>query len=169
MASCGIAPVRARAKLKIAARRCAVEVMRHIGSSIVWVGSVGQFNAADTLLLTTGNRLTRQSLEDAARVLRPAPNAGRPATLPQFTSERNFVFSFVGAPGREFEFPERLAEIGHIAPIANSLLWYPSSAPLRRTRRFKDYVRKIGLADYWRARGWPDMCDPVGADDFECN
>jgi TolB-like protein len=25
------------------------------------------------------------------------------------------------------------------------------------------------LVDYWKARGWPDMCQPTTADDFECN
>jgi len=34
--------------------------------------------------------------------------------------------------------------------------------------RFKALVRKAGLVDYWRARGWPDVCHPVGADDFAC-
>jgi hypothetical protein len=23
--------------------------------------------------------------------------------------------------------------------------------------------------DYWRARGWPDLCRPMGADDFVCD
>jgi hypothetical protein len=39
---------------------------------------------------------------------------------------------------------------------------------LRKTERFKAYVRKAGLVDYWRARGWPDLCRPVGEDDFIC-
>jgi hypothetical protein len=29
-------------------------------------------------------------------------------------------------------------------------------------------VRRIGLVDYWRARGWRDHCHPLGADDFAC-
>jgi hypothetical protein len=39
---------------------------------------------------------------------------------------------------------------------------------VRKTERFKAYVRKAGLVDYWRARGWPDLCRPVGTDDFVC-
>jgi len=42
-------------------------------------------------------------------------------------------------------------------------------APLRKTERFRAHLRNIGLVDYWRARGWPDFCKPVGANDFECN
>jgi hypothetical protein len=49
------------------------------------------------------------------------------------------------------------------------LLWHPSYAPVRKTERFKAHVRAFGLVDYWRTKGWPDLCRPVGADDFECN
>jgi len=45
----------------------------------------------------------------------------------------------------------------------------PESAPLRKTERFKKFARRGGYVDYWRARGWPDLCRPVGADDFECD
>ena len=48
-------------------------------------------------------------------------------------------------------------------------LWDPLYAPVRKSPRFKKYVRETGLVDYWRARGWPDLCRPMGADDFECN
>jgi len=27
----------------------------------------------------------------------------------------------------------------------------------------------MGMVDYWRARGWPKFCQPVGADDFTCS
>jgi hypothetical protein len=30
-------------------------------------------------------------------------------------------------------------------------------------------VRAYGLVDYWRERGWPDLCRSVGADDFVCD
>jgi hypothetical protein len=40
---------------------------------------------------------------------------------------------------------------------------------LRKTERFKNLARKAGLVDYWRVDGWPDLCRPVGADDFECD
>jgi hypothetical protein len=42
----------------------------------------------------------------------------------------------------------------------------PSS--LRKTERFKTLVRDAGFVDVWRVRGWPDLCRPVGADDFAC-
>jgi hypothetical protein len=48
------------------------------------------------------------------------------------------------------------------------MLWLPDMAPLRKTERFKAHMRKAGLVDYWKARGWPDLCKPVGANDFVC-
>ncbi|MEZ5892400.1 MAG: winged helix-turn-helix domain-containing protein [Parvularculaceae bacterium] len=47
-------------------------------------------------------------------------------------------------------------------------IWRPVMADMRRLDGFKDLVRKIGLVDYWRAYEWPDYCQPLGADDFEC-
>jgi len=45
----------------------------------------------------------------------------------------------------------------------------PDFAPFERRERFRAYVRKAGLVDYWRERGWPDLCRPQGADDFVCD
>jgi len=43
-----------------------------------------------------------------------------------------------------------------------------TDASVRNTERFKTLVRNAGMVDYWRARGWPDFCKPVGANDFAC-
>ena len=40
---------------------------------------------------------------------------------------------------------------------------------MRKTERFKDFVRKAGFVEYWRTRGWPDLCRPIGTDDFTCD
>jgi hypothetical protein len=40
---------------------------------------------------------------------------------------------------------------------------------VRKTERFKALMRKMGLVDYWKVRGWPDLCHPTTGDDFECN
>ena len=39
----------------------------------------------------------------------------------------------------------------------------------RKTERFKALMRANGMLDYWRAKGWPDLCRPVGAADFVCD
>jgi hypothetical protein len=48
-------------------------------------------------------------------------------------------------------------------------VWHPSYAPVRKTERFKTFARQAGLVEYWRAKGWPEFCRPVGANDFVCD
>jgi TolB-like protein/Tfp pilus assembly protein PilF len=52
-------------------------------------------------------------------------------------------------------------------------VWRPIYRNMRKLPGFKDYLRKIGLVDYWRKSGdWGDFCHPMssanGGDDFEC-
>jgi len=47
--------------------------------------------------------------------------------------------------------------------------WTPIFHDVRQLPRFKEFVREIGLVDYWKEFGWPDLCHPVGDDDFECD
>jgi adenylate cyclase len=49
------------------------------------------------------------------------------------------------------------------------VIWYPAMRETRKTPRFKKFVREIGLVDYWKEYGWPDLCRPVGDDDFVCD
>jgi hypothetical protein len=48
-------------------------------------------------------------------------------------------------------------------------LWNAEDGEQRSTERFKTLVRQFGLVDYWREHGWPDLCRPVGTDDFICD
>jgi TolB-like protein/DNA-binding SARP family transcriptional activator len=124
-------------------------------------------DAAETLLRIT-TEIDRRSVEDAVTLLRSAPNKSeRPVGLPALDGELGFVYAYVGAPERVLEYPETSAEQGNFASVQAA--WRPSAAPLRKTERFKALMRKVGLVDYWRARGWPDLCHPIGADDFACD
>jgi adenylate cyclase len=49
-----------------------------------------------------------------------------------------------------------------------SFIWFPIMREVRKTPRFKELIKEIGLFDYWQQYGWPDLCRPVGDDDFEC-
>jgi hypothetical protein len=80
-----------------------------------------------------------------------------------------FVHLRTATPERILEEHERNAEVGYFQAINSAVLWHSVYAAVRMTERFKSYVRKVGLVEYWRARGWPDLCRPVGADDFECD
>jgi hypothetical protein len=52
---------------------------------------------------------------------------------------------------------------GHIC-----FFWSPIMREVRQLSRFKEYVKKIGLVDYWKENGWPVLCHPVGDVDFIC-
>jgi adenylate cyclase len=47
--------------------------------------------------------------------------------------------------------------------------WYPVMKEVRQLPRFKEFMREIGLVDYWKEFGWPDLCRPIGDDDFVCD
>jgi tetratricopeptide (TPR) repeat protein len=122
----------------------------------------GRFaDAADTLLRITD--IDRRSVEDAVQLLRSAPRkTDQPEKLPALVAELNFVYPYVGAPERMLE---NLEEAGFMIPT----LWRQTAAPLRKGERVKALMRKVGLVDYWRERGWPDLCRPMGANDFVCD
>ena len=48
------------------------------------------------------------------------------------------------------------------------LAWLPVFEDARRLPQFKVLLADIGLVDYWRATGWPDVCRPAGELDFDC-
>jgi hypothetical protein len=47
--------------------------------------------------------------------------------------------------------------------------WLPVFHDMRQLEGFSDLTREIGLIDYWQARGWPDMCRPLGNEDIVCS
>jgi TolB-like protein/DNA-binding SARP family transcriptional activator/cytochrome c-type biogenesis protein CcmH/NrfG len=130
--------------------------------------------AADAVKTAPRNRHPEGAVEAAERLLRTVPISsagGSVQRLPRLdggTEGLDFVYVHVGAPELVMqEYEDSLA--GGAANIASFvLLWHPSYAPVRKTERFKAHVRAFGLVDYWRAKGWPDLCRPVGSDDFTC-
>jgi TolB-like protein len=128
----------------------------------------GRFaEAADALLsIRSAPQVSPASVQAAARLIRKASAPRSPLRAPVLQADLNFVYAYVGAENRLFDEAERELEIGDLT-ITN--IWLPTWAPLRKTDRFKKYVRKAGMVDYWRARGWPDLCRPTGADDFVCD
>lgn len=61
-------------------------------------------------------------------------------------------------------FAEELRYVG----VRSMALWYPFMREVRRLPGFKSLVAELGMVRYWRASGWPDVCEPVGNDDFVC-
>ncbi len=148
----------------------AVSYLRNLYLAWAYTG-VGRYaEAADVLLAIQGNLVSRRSVEDAARLLRSvSPTAKPPQTLPAIEGEIGFVYGYVGAPTRMMESPERALALGILNVNGNYMLWLPDYAGLRKTERFKKFVRDADLVVYWRARGWPNLCRPMGADDFACD
>jgi TolB-like protein len=107
-------------------------------------------------------------LQAAAGVLDSAPaKADAPATLPRL-GNLSFAYMHVGAPERVLEFYQDEISADYFQPISATWFWHPSYAAVRRTERFKKVVGDLGLAEYWRMRGWPTQCHPAGATDFAC-
>jgi hypothetical protein len=108
----------------------------------------------------------------AVQLLRNAPAKAAPQTLPELGragGRLNFIYPYAGAPERMMEDYEEELKIGYIGPGDNVYLWAPAYANVRKTERFKAYMRNVGMFDYWRKNGWPDLCRPMGADDFVCD
>jgi TolB-like protein len=129
----------------------------------------GRFNeAADVLLEAPVYQAFRPVHDSAIEAFRALAQRRAPATsLPVFDEEFSFVYIALGEPERLLDWPEKAMSNSDYRPITS--LWWPMPASVRRTERFKMLVRNAGLVDYWRAHGWPDLCHPVGADDFACN
>tara|TARA_R110002073_G_scaffold194878_1_gene353952 strand:+ start:338 stop:2182 length:1845 start_codon:yes stop_codon:yes gene_type:complete len=51
-----------------------------------------------------------------------------------------------------------------------SWLFYDLHYPrYRASVWFRTWIRETGILTYWQSEGFPDLCRPVGADDFECD
>jgi len=47
-------------------------------------------------------------------------------------------------------------------------LWLNSCGNVWESDKFPVFAQEVGLVDYWRAKGWPDACQPVG-ESYECS
>jgi len=56
-----------------------------------------------------------------------------------------------------------------INSVQGFFFWFPVMHEVRQTPRFKAFVKKIGLVDYWNKFGWPDICHQLDNGDFKCD
>jgi TolB-like protein/tetratricopeptide (TPR) repeat protein len=134
--------------------------------------SMGRYSDAADVLLELPSRVRGfppEFVAEPARLLRSAPAKTASAQTLRLGTW-GFVYNYVGAPERVLESYEDMTKAGYFASGGSddALLWHPSYASARKTERFKAFVRKSGYVDYWRAKGWPDLCHPTTADDFAC-
>ena len=126
--------------------------------------------AAATLLAMPVEQamVSRQMVEDAARIVRAAPHSvAGSAPLPELGA-LSWVYVYVGAPERYIDYLEQTVQTRWFGITFNPP-WLSKRTDVRKTDRFKTLMREAGLVDYWRARGWPDLCRPQGVDDFVCD
>jgi len=136
---------------------------------IVYAAKGRYGEAADALLSAPSPFASSAIVEEAARLLRAAPSTVTGMqTLPDL-GYLGYAYLYAGAPDRVLEAHEVGVQVGYSVPAYNGMLWHPAYAPVRKGERFKRLVRNGCYVDYWRARGWPDLCRPVGADDFVCD
>ena len=126
--------------------------------------AMGRFTEAAQAI--EGYRLPERA-QAVTRLLRNAP--ARPEGKVPYLGGLGFVFVYVGLPERALENAEFLADARYPIHINLYPLWQPDFRAARKTPRFQALVRKLGLVDYWRVRGWPEFCHPTTGDDFECN
>jgi len=52
-----------------------------------------------------------------------------------------------------------------------SMFWASNKATgkMRQTAAFRQILADLDLLDFYREYGWPDLCRPVGEEDFECD
>jgi hypothetical protein len=100
-------------------------------------------------------------------MLARASKSDPPAHLPDFNSDLNFVYTYTSTPERILDWPEKSAKQGDYRPL--QYVWWPTPQSVRKTERFKTLMRNAGLVDYWRSHTWPDLCRPLGPEDFVCD
>jgi len=69
-----------------------------------------------------------------------------------------------------FDEPEYAVELlGQASGLLMFLTWLPVFDEMRQLPEFKQLLLDIGLVEYWRTNGWPDVCRPTGQSDFVCS
>jgi hypothetical protein len=79
------------------------------------------------------------------------------------------IYPALGAWDRSFASYERQFDAGSLNGRNLSGFGIRPMRRARRSEQFKRVVRKVGLVDYWRAKGWPPQCHPTTGDDFVCS
>lgn len=134
--------------------------------------SMGRFSeAAGTLREIPSGLVRPEAMEEGLHLLRTAPAKATSLRTVLSAGQLGFVYRYAGAPDRVLSYYEGFAEIGYPVPENGifGMIWAATYAPVRKTEQFKAFARKAGYVDYWRARGWSDLCHPVGTDDFACD
>ena len=159
--------VTARILFEAAQYDAALKVSREPNISAQVLAAQGRYDEASDALAKL-SLFDAKLLETAIALLRSAPAARLPDPRPEL-GLLDWVYVYAKAPEQFLDVYEQGVRIGYqgIGAIRN-FQWAPPYSVVRKTERFKKYARESGMVVYWRKYGWPDLCHPVGADDFAC-
>jgi TolB-like protein len=76
---------------------------------------------------------------------------------------------FLMVAGSAKDYFDQLKVILLVDDSINTSAWLQAASHHRREPAMKAWARDIGYVELWRERGWPDLCRPIGDDDFECD
>ena len=82
-------------------------------------------------------------------------------------SDRDVTLSILPSMFLTYRAYDELAEIENLEWVAY-VFWHPDGDEFRTTPQFKSVIREFGVYEYWKLRGFPPHCKPVGDNDFEC-
>lgn len=51
----------------------------------------------------------------------------------------------------------------------DTFMWTSAAADYRQSENFKQLMKNRGIPGYWKQRGFPPQCRPMGKDDFHCD
>jgi hypothetical protein len=76
--------------------------------------------------------------------------------------------AFAGDPDTAMKIMENIAVQENWYAINRFWTHADEMVQMRQSPQFKQLVTKMGLDTFWRNNGWPDLCRPLGEEDFEC-
>jgi hypothetical protein len=85
------------------------------------------------------------------------------------SADPQFIAAFAAYFGDQQLAFEALRDYVRGLRVGAHLMWRPLFREVRQREDFKRFLRDEGFIAYWREFDWPDLCRPVGSDDFECD
>ena len=102
------------------------------------------------------------------KTARPAASTAILALVDSGVFDSTTAFAMHAMMGSERTFEVAEGNLSAGGPALGAI-WQPEAAALRRDPRMTRLVEKLGLLPVWQEYGWPDLCRPVGDDEFECD
>jgi len=131
------------------------------------------------MLLLAGNRTTAIIVAHSIDELRGAPVIEWIRALENIEGDNSLGLAKFDAWANEnavdlSRYPEILAAFrAHdrmpLSRVEEPWYWLSIYKDYRASPAFKRSMKHFGIFDYWRAKGFPPQCRPIGSDDFECD